>query len=59
MPVPGPFGKTTIGARIFALLCTNAVILYIDRANLSVAAPLIAHDLGLNNVSLGAVFSAF
>ena len=55
----GPLGKTTIGARIFALLCTNAVILYIDRANLSVGAPLIAHDLGLNNVALGAVFSAF
>jgi MFS family permease len=55
----GPLGKNAIGARIFALLCTNAVILYIDRTNLSIAAPLIAHDLGLNNVSLGLVFSAF
>ncbi len=55
----GPLGKTTIAARIFTLLCGNALILYIDRTNLSVAAPLIMHDLGLSNISLGLAFSAF
>src|ERR1700679_2237474 len=44
---------------IFGLLCGNAVIMYIDRTNMSVAAPVIKHVLGLNNLQLGVTFSAF
>ncbi|HTH99117.1 MAG TPA: MFS transporter [Stellaceae bacterium] len=45
--------------KIFALLCANAVIMYIDRTNISIAAPIIQKEMGLSNVSLGAAFSAF
>jgi MFS family permease len=35
------------------------LILYVDRVNISTAAPLIKADLGLSNTELGLVFSAF
>jgi len=35
------------------------VINYLDRANLSIAAPLLARDLALDSVKMGLVFSAF
>ena len=35
------------------------VINYLDRANLSIAAPLLARELSLDSVQLGLVFSAF
>lgn len=44
---------------IFGLLCGNAVIMYIDRTNMSVAAPVIKHVFGLNNLEIGVTFSAF
>lgn len=34
-------------------------VLFVDRVNISTAAPLIARDLDLDNTSLGLVFSAF
>jgi len=40
---------------IIALVISN----YLDRGNLSVAAPLIAHDLGISNTEMGVVLSAF
>jgi MFS family permease len=49
----------SVGQKIYALLCVNAVIMYIDRTNLSSAAPFIQAEMGLNNLSLGAAFSAF
>lgn len=44
---------------VFALLCGNAVVMYIDRTNMAIAAPLIQRSFGLDNVSLGFAFSAF
>jgi ACS family D-galactonate transporter-like MFS transporter len=42
-------------ALIMMVMCIN----YLDRANLSVAAPTIAKDLGLQPAALGILFSAF
>src|ERR1035438_6707374 len=44
---------------ILGLLFVSVVINYLDRANLSIAAPLLGRDLGLDSVRLGLVFSAF
>jgi MFS family permease len=44
---------------IFALLCGNAVIMYIDRTNMSIASPIIQREFGLTNVAIGITFSAF
>jgi len=42
-----------------ALLFVSVVINYLDRANLSIAAPLLAKDLAIDSVKMGLVFSAF
>jgi MFS family permease len=57
VPAQTKFLSTT--KMIFGLLCGNAVIMYIDRTNMSVAAPVIQHQFGLNNVAVGVTFSAF
>lgn len=44
---------------ILGLLFVSVVINYLDRANLSIAAPVLGKDLGLDSVRLGLVFSAF
>jgi len=44
---------------ILLLLCLMYMILYIDRVNISTAAPLIKANLGLSNTQLGLAFSAF
>jgi MFS transporter, ACS family, D-galactonate transporter len=44
---------------ILALLFISVVINYLDRANLSIAAPLLAKDLAIDSVRMGLVFSAF
>ena len=51
----------TFGAsnRVLLLLCLMHMILYIDRVNISTAAPLIKSNLGLSNTQLGLAFSAF
>ena len=36
-----------------------AAVAYLDRANISIAAPFIKRDFALNNYQLGFVFSAF
>ncbi|HEY3598659.1 MAG TPA: MFS transporter [Paraburkholderia sp.] len=47
-------------ARItFVLLCIMAFIMYVDRTNMSVAAPVMSKELGFSNTHLGFVFSAF
>jgi MFS family permease len=43
----------------FALLCGLSFLLYVDRVSLSTAAVPMQTDLGLSNVQLGLVFSAF
>ena len=42
-----------------ALLFVSVVINYLDRANLSIAAPLLGKDLAIDSVRMGLVFSAF
>jgi MFS family permease len=44
---------------ILLLLCLMYMILYVDRVNISTAAPFIKTNLGLNNTQLGLAFSAF
>ena len=44
---------------IMALLFVSVVINYLDRANLSIAAPLLAKELAIDSVRMGLVFSAF
>ncbi len=45
--------------QVLMLLCLMYMLFYVDRVNISTAAPLIKHDLGLSNTSLGFAFSAF
>jgi sugar phosphate permease len=52
-------GGVSASTKIFAMLCANAIIMYIDRTNIAVTAPVIQRELGLNNASLGSAFSAF
>jgi MFS family permease len=44
---------------VVALLCVLYLILFVNRVNLSTAAPLVKAELGLSNTQLGLVFSAF
>jgi MFS family permease len=48
-----------VSNRVLLILCLMYLILYVDRVNISTAAPLIKADLGLSNTELGLVFSAF
>jgi sugar phosphate permease len=50
--------KGTTG-RVFAVLCLMYFLTYIDRVNISVAAPLMKKDLHLSNTELGLALSAF
>jgi MFS family permease len=45
--------------QVLLILCLMYLILYVDRVNISTAAPLIKAELGLSNTQLGLVFSAF
>ena len=45
--------------RSCSIMCLMYLILYVDRVNISTAAPLIKADLGMNNTQLGLAFSAF
>jgi len=52
-------GVPRAGTVVLALLCAMYLILYVDRVNISTAAPLIQAELGLSNAQLGLAFSAF
>ena len=43
---------------ILGVMCLMYFIAYIDRVNMSVAAPMIQEEMGLSNLQLGPVFSA-
>lgn len=45
--------------RVLFLLSLSVLINYIDRSNLSIAAPLIKSELGISNTELGTLLSAF
>lgn len=44
---------------VVAIITVLAITNYLDRGNLSVAAPQIMHDLGISNTSMGVILSAF
>ncbi|WP_439532168.1 MFS transporter [Polymorphobacter sp.] len=44
---------------MIALTFMVAAVAYLDRSNIAIAAPLLKEELGLSNVQLGVVFSAF
>jgi ACS family D-galactonate transporter-like MFS transporter len=50
---------TRVRFKILAAIFITVVINYMDRSNISVAAPMITNDLELNSVQLGYIFSAF
>ncbi len=45
--------------RVLFLLAASVLINYIDRSNLSIAAPLIKDELGISAWQLGKLLSAF
>ncbi|XBS69879.1 MFS transporter [Acerihabitans sp. KWT182] len=45
--------------RVFMLICLMYFIEYIDRVNISIAAPLLKTEMHLSNTQLGLVLSAF
>jgi MFS family permease len=48
-----------VRGRVLLLLCAMYFITYVDRVNISTAAPFIRHDLHLSNTQLGLALSAF
>src|SRR5579862_6393941 len=44
---------------VLFLLSLSVLINYIDRSNLSIAAPLLKSELGISNTELGTLLSAF
>ena len=50
---------TRVRFSILAAIFINVVINYMDRSNISVAAPMIADEFHLSTVELGYIFSAF
>jgi MFS family permease len=58
---PGPdLSRTSLGqGPLLALLVSSVLFNYLDRSSLSVAAPTLARDLGLDSKQLGLAFSSF
>ncbi len=53
------FFRPSVSNQVLWLLCLMYLILYVDRVNISTAAPLIKKELGLDNASYGLAFAAF
>jgi MFS family permease len=51
--------RFSVSNTVLLIICLMYLILYVDRVNISTAAPLIKVELGLNNAKLGLAFSAF
>ena len=51
--------RLSISNTVLLIICLMYLILYVDRVNISTAAPLIKADLDLTNTQLGLAFSAF
>jgi len=51
--------RLTVSNTVLLIICLMYLILYVDRVNISTAAPLIKADLNLTNTQLGLAFSAF
>ena len=44
---------------ILGLICLMYLITYLDRVNISTAAPAISAEFGFDKITMGAIFSAF
>src|SRR4030081_1041495 len=51
--------RLSVSNTVLLIISMMYLILYVDRVNISTAAPLIKADLGLSNTELGLAFSAF
>jgi len=51
--------RLSISNTVLLIICMMYLILYVDRVNISTAAPLIKADLNLSNTELGLAFTAF
>jgi MFS family permease len=51
--------RLSISNTVLLIICMMYLILYVDRVNISTAAPLIKAELDLSNTQLGLAFSAF
>jgi MFS family permease len=51
--------RLSVSNTVLLIICIMYLILYVDRVNISTAAPLIKADLKLSNTQLGLAFSAF
>jgi MFS family permease len=51
--------RLSVSNTVLLIICLMYLILYVDRVNISTAAPLIKADLNLSNTQLGLAFSAF
>ena len=51
--------RLSVSNIVLLIICLMYLILYVDRVNISTAAPLIKADLELSNTQLGLAFSAF
>src|ERR1700747_3335526 len=44
---------------ILGLICLMYLITYLDRVNISTAAPVISQEFGFDKITMGVIFSAF
>ncbi|HEX7969111.1 MAG TPA: MFS transporter [Stellaceae bacterium] len=51
--------RPTVSNQVLWLLCLMYLLLYVDRVNISTAAPLIRKEFGFDNATLGLIFAAF
>ena len=51
--------RFSVSNTVLLIICLMYLILYVDRVNISTAAPLIKAELNLSNTQLGLAFSAF
>ncbi len=51
--------RLSVSNTVLLIICLMYLILYVDRVNISTAAPLIKAELDLSNTQLGLAFSAF
>jgi MFS family permease len=57
--MPRVMARLSVPNTVLLIICLMYLILYVDRVNISTAAPLIKAELDLSNTELGLVFSAF
>lgn len=55
----GALRRTNYRWVVAVLLCGMFLLLFMDRSNISIAAPLIMKEFGLSKIKMGLVFSAF